>query len=148
MAKQVNVTEASELQTKGHTYVDVRSTEEFALGHPDGAFNVPLLEPDGATGQMMPNPDFVRVMQASFPSDAKLLIGCQMGGRSMRAAQMLDSFGFTDVSNVRGGFGGARDPMTGRVVDSGWADSGLPIEDGQPAERSWDALLRKADSDE
>jgi hypothetical protein len=37
--------------------------------------------------------------------------------------------------------------MTGRVVDSGWADSGLPIEDGQPAERSWDALLRKADSE-
>jgi rhodanese-related sulfurtransferase len=147
MAKQVNVTEANELKATGHTYVDVRSTQEFALGHPEGALNVPLLEPDGATGQMMPNPDFVRVIQTRFPSGAKLLIGCQMGGRSMRAAQMLESFGFTDVSNVRGGFGGARDPMTGRVVDSGWADSGLPIEDGQPAERSWDALLRKADSE-
>ena len=32
----------------------------------------------------------------------------------MRAAQMLETFGFTDVTNVKGGFGGARDPM-GRV---------------------------------
>jgi rhodanese-related sulfurtransferase len=148
MAKQINVTEANDLKAQGHTYVDVRSTEEFALGHPDGAFNVPLLEPDAATGQMMPNPDFVRVMQASFPVDASLVIGCQMGGRSMRAAQMLESFGFKDVANVRGGFGGARDPMTGRVVDSGWADSGLPIEDGQPPDRSYSDLLRKADTGE
>ena len=40
---------------------------EFDSGHPAGAVNVPLFEPDEDTGQMTPNPDFVRVMQATFP---------------------------------------------------------------------------------
>lgn len=145
MPKQVSVTEAHELQEQGRVYVDVRSQEEFGQGHPAGAVNVPLLDRDSASGQMQPNPDFIRVMQASFPAGASLLIGCQMGGRSQRAAQMLESFGFTDVANVRGGFGGARDPMSGRVLDSGWADSGLPVEEGHPADRSYAGLLAKAD---
>jgi rhodanese-related sulfurtransferase len=145
MVKQVSVTEAHALQQDGHVYVDVRSSEEFAAGHPAGAWNVPLLERDQRSGQIQPNPDFVRVMQASFQAGAKLLVGCQMGGRSQRAAQMLLTFGFAEVANVRGGFGGARDPMSGRVIDSGWEDSGLPIEEGQPADRSYQPLLSKAD---
>jgi rhodanese-related sulfurtransferase len=145
MPKHVNVTEARALQTQGHTYVDVRSTYEFSQGHPAGAVNVPLIEADPDTGQMMPNPDFVRVMQATFPVDAKLLIGCQVGGRSTRAAQMLETFGFSDVTNVRGGFHGARD-MTGRLVDPGWAESGLPTEGESPAGTSYQALLDAADA--
>ena len=145
--KQVSVVEAHELVQQGHVYVDVRSSAEFEHGHPAGAFNVPLLEADERTGMLQPNADFVRVMQATFPADTKLLVGCQMGGRSQRAAQMLAAFGFTDVANVRGGFGGARDPMSGRVVESGWADSGLPVEDGQPADRHYEALRAKADGE-
>jgi rhodanese-related sulfurtransferase len=143
--KQVSVVEAHELVQQGHVYVDVRSSAEFERGHPAGAFNVPLLEADERTGMLQPNADFVRVMQATFTADAKLLVGCQMGGRSLRAAQMLAAFGFTDVANVRGGFGGARDPMNGRVVESGWVDTGLPVEAGQPADRHYEALLAKAD---
>jgi E3 ubiquitin-protein ligase RNF13 len=145
MVKQVSVVEARELVQQGYVYVDVRSSMEFENGHPAGAYNVPLLEVDESTGMLQPNPDFVRVVQATFPADAKLLVGCQMGGRSQRAAQMLLSFGFSDVANVRGGFGGARDPMSGRVVDSGWADSGLPVENGHPADRRYEALRSKAD---
>jgi rhodanese-related sulfurtransferase len=144
MPKQISVSEARALQAHGHTYVDVRSTSEFAQGHPAGAVNVPLIEADPDTGQMMPNPDFVRVMQATFPADAHLLIGCQVGGRSSRAAQMLESFGFTDVTNVRGGFHGARD-MTGRLVDPGWVESGLPTEEESTAGASYQALLAAAD---
>ena len=143
--KQVSVTEAHELVQHGHIYVDVRSTMEFEDSHPAGAVNVPLIEPDADTGDMQPNPDFVRVMQATFPADAKLLIGCQVGGRSLRAAQMLEAFGFRDVSNVRGGFAGSRDPMSGRTVDPGWADSGLPIETGAPAGKAYADLLAAAD---
>ena len=33
------------------------------------------------------------------------------------------------VTNVRGGFGGARD-QTGRIVIPGWRDAGLPVESG------------------
>ena len=140
--KHATVHEAHQLQQQGATYVDVRSTQEFAAGHPDGAFNVPLLEPDDR-GQMAENPDFLRVMKAVFPRDARLLVGCQAGVRSMRAAQMLESFGFSDVTNVRGGFGGGRSPMG--AIDPGWSPSGLPVESGAPAERSYETLLDKAE---
>jgi rhodanese-related sulfurtransferase len=141
--RHVSVTEAHALQQQGSVYVDVRSTPEFAYGHPAGAVNVPLLEPDERTGQMMPNPDFIRVMQANFEPATGLLIGCQMGGRSMRAAQMLHAFGFADVANVRGGYGGAHDP-TGRIIDAGWAESGLPVDDAPAAGAAYRDLLEKA----
>lgn len=142
--RHVSVAEARELQQQGSIYLDVRSTREFLDGHPAGAMNVPLLEPDEWTGQMLPNPDFVRVVQANFAPDVALLIGCQMGGRSMRAAQMLSAFGFADVANVLGGYGGAHDP-NGRTIDAGWAESGLPIEEAPAAGASYDDLLAKAD---
>lgn len=139
--KHVTVEEAHQLQQKGATYVDVRSTREFDAGHPEGAFNVPLLEPD-AHGQLVQNPDFVRVMKAAFPPEAPLLIGCQAGMRSVKASHMLETFGFTDVTNVRGGFGGARTPSG---VEAGWVAAGLPVETEAPAERSYETLLDKAD---
>jgi rhodanese-related sulfurtransferase len=141
--KHVSVAEAHQLQSGGAVYVDVRSTQEFDAGHPQGAVNVPLLEHD-ERGQMAQNPDFLRVMKAAFPQDAPLLIGCQAGMRSLKAAQMLETFGFTDVTNVRGGFGGARD-QAGATLEPGWASSNLPIETGRPEGRSYDALLEKAD---
>ncbi len=146
MPRNVSVTEAHTLQTGGHTYVDVRSSREYAAGHPAGAVNVPLLDADPDTGQMAPNPDFMRVMQANCPADAPLLIGCQVGGRSARAAQMLEALGFTNVANVAGGYGGARDPMSGRTMAPGWAESGLPVESASPAGMSYDDLLGRADT--
>jgi rhodanese-related sulfurtransferase len=139
------VQEAHTLQTQGGIYLDVRSTPEFAQGHPQGAVNVPLLEPDEETGQMMPNPDFLRVVKANFPPTTTLLVGCQVGGRSMRAAQMLEAFGFQHVHNVRGGYAGAHDPMSGRAVDPGWAESGLPVEERAPAGAAYADLLANAD---
>ena len=146
--KQISVQEAHALQQEGCTYVDVRSTEEFERGHPAGAVHVPLLDRDEDTGQFAPNPDFMRVMKAAFAPDTKLLIGCQAGGRSLRAAQMLSSFGFDDVSNVRGGFGGAHDPMSGRVVDAGWEELGLPVDSGRPPGRCYSDLVARADTDQ
>ena len=122
-------------QRNGATYIDVRSSAEFAEGRPAGAINVPLLDNDEDTGQLMPNPDFVRVMRANFAADAPLLIGCQSGGRSSRAAQILEAFGFTRISNVIGGF-------------EGWKPSGLPIESLLPPNRSYEDLLAVADANE
>ena len=119
--KNLTVKEAHQKQADGYTYVDVRSVPEFAQGHPAGAVNVPLLHRDEITGQMTPNPEFVHVMKATFAPEAKLLVACQAGGRSAHAAQLLSSAGFTDVSNVLGGFGGARGA-------EGWAQAGLPVE--------------------
>lgn len=147
MVKHVSVSEALQLQQTGSTYVDVRSQAEFEQGHASGAVNVPLLDRDPGSGQMMANPDFVRVMQANFAPDARLLVGCQVGGRSMRASQMLVAFGFTDVTNVRGGFAGMRDPM-GRSIDPGWSESGFPTESGAPAGQRYADLAAKAGIDE
>jgi len=136
MITHSSVTEAHALQQHGHTYVDVRSSQEFAEAHPAGAVNVPIFEHDPDTGQMTPNPDFVRVMQAHFPADKKILLGCQAGMRSMRAAQVLETFGFADLVNVKGGFGGT-------PGDRGWAAAGLPVEAGDtPGQRYADVLAR------
>jgi len=139
--KHVDVKTARELQSDhGHTYVDVRSIPEFEKGHPEGAHNVPLLNLDPQTGQMRPNAEFLSVMQANYPQDAKLLIGCQMGGRSAQAGQILLTAGYQDVSNVLGGFGGARDRATGQVVSQGWVDAGLPVAQEAPPEHRYETL--------
>lgn len=124
----------------GYVYVDVRSTPEYEQGHPTGAFNVPLFHRQ-ATG-MTPNPDFLRVMESAFPPETKLLLGCQSGQRSARAAEALMAAGYTCVANVRGGFGGVRDPF-GRVVEKGWLELGLPVEQGSPADKGYAALALK-----
>jgi rhodanese-related sulfurtransferase len=108
-------------------YLDVRTPEEFAAGHPAGAINVPVLFFRG--GSSTPNPDFVTHVQRLVPPATPLLVGCQAGGRSQRGADLLLAAGYTDVSNVRGGFGGARDE-TGRTVIPGWREAGLPVETG------------------
>ena len=98
--KQIDVRQAHELQrTDSYTYVDVRSVPEYDKGHPSGSHNVPLLNFDASIGRMVPNADFLRVMQANYPAETKLLIGCQVGGRSSQAAQILSSAGYTDLSN-------------------------------------------------
>ena len=127
--KNVDVQTAYRLQSDdGYIYVDVRSVSEYESGHAKGADNVPLLHLDAATRQMQPNPDFLSVMQDKYPRGTKLLIGCQMGGRSTQASQLLLSAGYEDVTNVQGGFGGARDPRTGQLIAEGWVDAGLPVE--------------------
>ena len=134
--KNISVREAAQKQAEGYTYVDVRSIPEFEQGHPAGAVNVPLLHHDPRTGQMMPNREFVAVVQGNFAPDAKLLIGCQVGGRSMQAAQILAGSGYADISNVDGGYGGGR--------AEGWSQVGLPIESGAGPGQSYEDLRAKA----
>ena len=122
-------------------YIDVRTEQEFLRGHVPGSVNVPVVWPDPATRQMKPNPDFVTVVAAHFPKDKRIIVGCQAGGRSQFAAGLLDQEGFADVSNMQGGFGGARDPM-GQVVAPGWAQLGLPVETEVRAENSYASLSK------
>jgi len=111
-------------------YLDVRTEAEFEAGHPTGARNVPVVFFDPATRRPTPNADFVATVERTIPHTAKLLVGCQSGGRSARACELLAQAGFTDLTNVRGGFGGAHD-QSGRVVVPGWREAGLPVETGR-----------------
>ena len=147
--KHVDVKTARTLQSdEGHTYVDVRSIQEFEKGHPEGARNVPLLNLDPQTGQMRPNGEFLSVMRSNYPPETKLLIGCQMGGRSAQAGQVLVASGYQDVANVLGGFGGMRDRATGQLVHEGWADAGLPVEHETPSGHGYDALRQEGTGSE
>src|SRR5579863_3398498 len=122
-------------------YLDVRTENEFAQGHPAGAINVPVVFIKGP-GQMEVNPDFVTVVEKTLPKGKKLVIGCLSGGRSQRACEMLEQAGYVDLTNVRGGFGGARD-ASGQVIVTGWRDAGLPVS-SELGDASYPALRAKA----
>lgn len=123
-------------------YIDVRSEREFANGHPAGAVNIPVAFPDPARGMVL-NPDFVSVVEKNFSKDKKIIVGCQAGPRSNRAAGMLLEAGYDDVSNLLGGFGGMRDQM-GNTLAPGWAASGLPVSQENGEGVSYDSLKGKS----
>jgi rhodanese-related sulfurtransferase len=137
--KHITVQQAHQEQGTGATYLDVRSIPEFEQGHPEGAYNVPLMHVDPETRQMRPNPEFLDVVRANFPTDTQLVVGCQMGGRSAKAAEILATAGYRDVANVLGGYGGA--PQLGHV---GWAQAGLPVAHTAADDRGYTALRGKA----
>ena len=122
---RVSPQDAKKLLDEGYVYVDVRTQAEYAAGHPVGAVNVPVAVSSG--GGMAPNPEFVAVVEALYPKDAKLVVGCQGGVRSLRAAGMLVGAGYTQIVDQRAGYGGARDAF-GQVAEAGWAPAGLPVE--------------------
>lgn len=82
--------------------IDVREPDEFALGHAEGAVNVPLSSLASA-----PLPD----------ESARTYVICQSGARSLRGVQMLTARGI-DAVNVEGG-------------TSAWMLAGLPAESGR-----------------
>ncbi len=132
----------------GVIYLDVRTEEEFSAGHPEGAFNVPVLFPDPQGGPPRFNSEFVDLVKALFSAETTILCGCQSGGRSQRAAEMLSEVGFSQVMNVQGGFGGAQHPMTGEMVISGWESEGLPISSEVDGAGSYRVLRRQGGMDD
>lgn len=127
---RVSPAEARALCDRGATYVDVRSEPEYVDGHPTGALNVPFLH-KGPAG-LTPNPDFLKVMEALFPKDGALVIGCKSGGRSAKAADLLLRAGFVNVVDQRAGFDGVRDAF-GALSEPGWKPAGLPTSVGDDA---------------
>lgn len=116
---------------EGWQYLDVRTVEEYAAGHPAGAFNVPVAH-KGPMG-MQPNPAFPDVMEKRFAKDAQLVVGCKMGGRSMHACEFLTQAGFTNLANMHGGYSGADDM-------EGWASRGLPTSTTPESGRDYETL--------
>jgi rhodanese-related sulfurtransferase len=128
---------------EGYLYLDVRSEPEFEGAHPAGAYNVPLAHL--AAGGLVDNGDFLRVVEAVFAKEARLVVGCKAGGRSRRAAGLLAEAGYVDVVDQGAGFDGVRDAF-GAVVEPGWERAGLPVERGRPEGRSYADLLARARS--
>ncbi len=141
--KEITPQEVFDVLTKesGAVYIDVRTVEEFMSGHPDGAVNIPVAFPDPGQGMAF-NTEFAQVVEAHYPKDKKIIVGCQAGPRSDSAARVLQDTGYQDVSSVHGGFGGMRDPF-GQVTAPGWAGLGLPVSRENGEGVSYESLAAK-----
>jgi len=82
------------------------------------------------------------VVEANYDRDAKLVVGCKAGGRSAQAVGLLTALGYTNLIDVRGGFGGERDAL-GRTVVPGWLEANLPAGKGAEASTSYATLQTK-----
>ncbi|MEY4232224.1 MAG: hypothetical protein RL144_424 [Actinomycetota bacterium] len=99
----LNVSEFSQkISEPGVIILDVRTPEEFASGHIEGALNI-----DFNSG------DFANEITRLNPSET-YAVYCRSGSRSGQAASIMHEAGFHDVSNLNGG-----------VID--WANDGLPL---------------------
>jgi rhodanese-related sulfurtransferase len=99
----LNVSEFSQKITEPDVIIlDVRTPEEFASGHIEGALNIDF---NGG--------DFANEITRLNPSD-NYAIYCRSGSRSGQAASIMHKAGFHDVSNLNGG-----------VID--WTNAGLPL---------------------
>lgn len=76
--------------------IDVRSAEEFAAGHIDGAVNIPTDQLVARLGEV--------------PNDLAVVTVCNFGGaRSCGAAEQLRSRGYSSALPLRGGLRGWQD---------------------------------------
>lgn len=71
------------------TLVDVRTADEYALGHIDGALNISL--------------DDLRERIGEIPSDRPVYVYCGVGLRGYLASNILKENGYGDVRNLIGG---------------------------------------------
>jgi len=114
-AMRISPAEAHEkMTTSGYVYVDVRDKVDFDEGHPQGALHVPL------------DADFLAAMNGKFSKEARIIVGCATGKRSLAAAELLVADGFVNVWDQRAGFRGSRGPF-GELLEAGWARAGLPV---------------------
>jgi len=96
-------TEASALVESGEVEVlDVRTPEEYATGHIEGAKLVDFYEPDFAQ----------RIDE--LDRGEEYVVYCRSGNRSSQATALMAEQGFTDVNDVDGG-----------IV--AWEAAGLPV---------------------
>ncbi len=93
MLKKLFFKEASipleEILRKGALILDVRSEEEFASGHVNGAKNIPL-------------PALEQNLAAVGSKSAAIVTCCASGGRSSVAVSILKKHGYTNVHNGGG----------------------------------------------
>lgn len=76
-------------QTKGAKLYDVRTPEEYKIGHVENAVNWPLQNIE--TGSL---PDVTK--------NTKIFVYCESGSRSAQAAALLKNAGYSNVTDLQG----------------------------------------------
>lgn len=85
--------------TRWNTVIDVRTPEEFASGHIDGAINIPYDQ----IGDKLPT-------LKNIKKDDNILVYCRSGRRSETAKQTLNQLGYKNVQN-----GGGMQELTAKL---------------------------------
>lgn len=92
--KAIKVDEVSSFDNKQLArIIDVRSKQEFMGGHIKGSQNIPF-------DKLISNP------QAGIKTDGEYYILCHSGIRSKRAISILKKQGYTNLTNLKGGYSG------------------------------------------
>ena len=81
--------DARRLVQSGARLIDVRSPEEYAEGHIEGAVNIPVGDLSLHLGEL-------------GGKDTPIVVYCHTGIRASRAEHLLQDAGFTDVHNLGG----------------------------------------------
>ncbi len=88
---QMPITEMSSVDLENAVLLDVRTPEEFAEGHLEGAVNMDWYQED-----------FIDQLD-KIGQGEKVYVYCKKGGRSAAAANLMDSLGY-DVIDLTGGY--------------------------------------------
>lgn len=93
--KNEDVAKVDELIKSGkYTVIDVRTKEEYDAGHIKGALNFDYY-----------NDGFEEKIESQLKDKNKpYIVYCRSGMRSLYSAQILEDLGYTDVTNMKGGF--------------------------------------------
>jgi rhodanese-related sulfurtransferase len=86
------ITEVSQNELNNVILIDVRTPEEFKAGHLENARNINLYD-ENFSGQF-----------ATIDKKETIYVYCKMGGRSAKAQEVLNSLGYYDVVNLKGGY--------------------------------------------
>jgi len=78
---------AKEAVKAGAKLVDVRTPQEFAAGHIEGAINIPVQELDARLAEF-------------GPKDGVVVVYCRSGARSATAKSRLEAAGYKTVHNL------------------------------------------------
>lgn len=125
VVKNVMARDVAKMQEEGWTILDVRPPSESKKVHVKDAVEVPLFVPDtsldpaslvkqmsafgmggwwlGGT-HMVANTKFLSEVQQKVPKDAKVLVACQKGLRSLAACEQISRAGYQNIAWVNGGF--------------------------------------------
>ena len=78
-------------KNKNCIVIDVRSKQEYLEGHLNGAINIPLNKIKEQVEFKIPN------------KQQDIILYCQSGIRSMKAASILERLGYRNIKNLKGG---------------------------------------------
>ena len=89
--KSIHITELTQKSIEKSVLIDVRTPEEYQLGHLENAVNINWFDAEFAE------------KVGEIAGNRTIYVYCKKGGRSAKAAALLDSLGYR-VTDLKGGY--------------------------------------------